>query len=204
MFGDLRSGNWVTSVSGRHELRRIDRTHACQVMHIRAYDGQVRNDVVSPRSFLELRKDQEGQKERADDIDGDGAFVPTNLVEVQGAFPGILDDRIESLQSLDSLRERFYIVVVFKVEIPDFNNAFPRSGLLDVFGGSFALGSSARGNDYSVSVQADKVARGFLSKTCVCASDDDRAAGTVGLWKFWRCEGLVVQTLTERTHRFEE
>lgn len=92
---------------------------------------------------MEFGQDQKGQEESAEDVDGDCAFMPSDEGEIVRVLSGILDDGIESLESLNTLGEGFHIVVVFQVEIPDFDDAFASGRCFDVFGGCFAFGSGA-------------------------------------------------------------
>jgi len=175
-------------------------TYAGEVVHVRTDDREGRDDIVEFRSLLKLGEDKQSQQEGADDVDGDGALIASNFRIGHCADSGIFDDCVEALESLDALGKCFDIVVVLQVKIPDLDNAFTASSLFDLFGGSFAFGSSARGEDHAVSIESHKVADGFLSKSRVCACHDDRPAGAVG-GRVGRCsEDLVIETLAHGTH----
>jgi hypothetical protein len=181
-------------------MHRSCNTHAGKVVHIRADDREGRDDIEESRSLLKLGKDKQRQQKCADDVNSDGALIATGCRVVHRVDSGILDDCVEALESLNALGKCFDVVIILQVKIPDFDHTFATSRLFNIFGGSFAFGSGARGQDHAVSIESDKVAYGFLSQSRVCARHDNRVTGAVG-GRVGRCsEDLVVETLAHGTH----
>jgi hypothetical protein len=169
-------------------------------VHVGADDRESWDDIEESRSLLKLGENKERQQTCADDVDGDGALISSDCRVFHRVDSGILDDRVEALESLNSFCECFDIVVVLQVEIPDFDNTFSTSRFFDIFRGSFTFGGGARGEDHAVSIESDKVADGFLSKSRVCACHDDRTASAVSGGQGRRSEDLIVETLAHGTH----
>ena len=77
-------------------------------MHLGAHDDKVRARVEALRCLLELRQDQQREQERADDVSRDSRLVLFRHAELPRADPGVLHYRIDPLQPVTALRERFY------------------------------------------------------------------------------------------------
>lgn len=164
-------------------------------MHVGADNGEGWDDIEESCSLLELGEDKQSQQECADDVDRDGAFIASDSCVVHRVDSGILDDCVETFESIDPLGKCFDIVVVLQVQIPNFDNTFAASGLFDVSGGSFTFRSRARGEDHAISIESHKVADGFLPKSRVCACHDDCTAGAVGGRVGGCSKNLVIKTL---------
>lgn len=88
-------------------------TYAGQIVHIGADNRQSRYDVVDLCRLLELGKNQKSEQKGADNVDRDSALVASNLGEFHCTFACILNDCVESLEGVDTLRKGFDVVVVF-------------------------------------------------------------------------------------------
>lgn len=120
----------------RHAVLR----EAGNEVHLGAHDDKVRARVEALRRLLELRQDQQREQERADDVGRDDRLVLFRHAELPRADAGVLHYRIDPLQPVTALRERFHRLVRAQVQRPGFDDVGPAFGrLLDRFFGCFGF-----------------------------------------------------------------